>query len=243
MSAICKRLICLVLCLATVLSVTSCQLIESFFDKDETEKDVKKHDDSYLSLPEGYTGGFSHASCYHETTGYYWLETYGEVLEAVELLKSHGSTIKRSAGFNCEGELLDVKWCFMYSWSDADPLERGKSFFDRKIDDGEFVWYAFYKDVTIDELVYSYVSKYDCMSIGYGKYNFSRAFDNVENTSDLSFDWFGKDLYEGFDKPEQGRYMIKYKGEEWAYIDNSNKDRLIPPDYFDEFLSTVVIIE
>ena len=190
-----------------------------------------------------YTGGLESDSHFHAEYGIYWLETYEEVTEAVELLKSHGSTIKRSIGFDCEGDLLDVKWCFLYQWSDAEPLEEGKSFFDRKIDDGEFVWYAFYLDTTIDELLYSYAYDYDCMKIDYGAYRFSRSFANVEDASDLVFNWFGKDRYEGCETPENGKYIIEYKGEEWAYMHSVNEDRVLPQEYFDVFLSTVVIVE
>ena len=175
-----KKIISIILICSMLLALLSgC----SYFDKtndggNENKEDTDKSDpvngncsSSHL-VPEGYTGGFSYDSCLHAVTGFYWLETYEEVLEAIELLASHGSTVenkqygntvKRSIGFNYEGDLFDVKWCFRYSRSKAEPLEEGKSFFDRRIDEGEFVWYAFAKDVTIDKLVYSdYDALYEC---------------------------------------------------------------------------------
>ena len=261
-----RRIISFILICSIMLALlTGC----SYFDKtndggNENKEDTDKSDpvngncsSSHL-VPEGYTGGFSQDPCMHAVTGFYWLETYEEVLEAIELLASHGSTVenkqygntvKRSIGFNYEGDLFDVKWCFVYSRSKAEPLEEGKNFFDRRIDEGEFCWYAFGKDVTIEELIYSSYQreKYCGFSIRYpristpGLYNY---IVDVENVEDLYFDWFGRYNYGVVDQPlEESYYEIMYQGELVAEIEYCNYDYPLPIEYHDEFLSTMVVIE
>ena len=255
-----KVVVSLILCLAILFSFASCDFISGVIgdqnvtdggDQNEAGNNNQgeiieeyipvadgiqiKHD----LVPEGYTGGFTPERNLHYLTGYYWLETYEEVLAAIELLESHGSTITRSIGFDCDGELLDVKWCFRYERRYAEPLEEGGDFFDRKIDGGEFCWFAFYEHCSIDKLVYSYVTLYDCMSISYPPKN--RDFKTVENTSELYLSWYGKDLIEGFEEIREGPYYIMYNDIKLANLNYT--DTLLPPEYYEEFLSTFVIIE
>lgn len=238
----------------------------SYFDKlvggdsdDSIGDDGGKNDngDKSQNTERRYTGGLVADPKWHGIYGVYWLETYEEVLEAIELLASHGSTVenkdygntvKRSIGFNCEGDFLDIKWCFMYSRSKAEPLEEGKNFFDRRIDEGEFKWYAFHEDVTIDKLIYSYREEYGSFGIrSYPhksstpvKYNYVV---NVENVGDLSLEWFGRYDYGVADHPLDGSYYeIMYQGELVAEMEY-NSDYPLPIDYHEEFLSTMVVIE
>ena len=177
---------------------------------------------------------------FHSQYGVYWLETYEEVLTAVELLKSHGSTITRSIGFDCEGEWLDIKFCFIYDKKKAEPHEDGKNFFDRRIDDGDFVWYGFYEDVSIDELMYSFVYEYDCMKVGYAYFTTIRKFPILENHDDLSYFWFG-DEEPGNEYPTGGEYMIFYKNKFFCEVHCS--DTLLLPEYHEKFLNSLFIIE
>ena len=259
-----KKIISIILICSMLLALLSgC----SYFDKtndggNENKEDTDKSDpvngncsSSHL-VPEGYTGGFSYDSCLHAVTGFYWLETYEEVLEAIELLASHGSTVenkqygntvKRSIGFNYEGDLFDVKWCFRYSRSKAEPLEEGKSFFDRRIDEGEFVWYAFAKDVTIDKLVYSDYEVYGPLRIYYPNKSFVSGLYNyivdVENVEDLYFDWFGRYDYGVVDHPlENSYYEIMYQGELVAEM-TFDYNYPLPIESHKEFLSTMVVVE
>ena len=269
MKRILKPLICLVLCFSVVLSFISCQYIDPIIDKITGESDngeqVEQESDDNESIekepvktdsivPKGYTGGMTGDTHFHEEYGVYWLETYEEVLEAVELLKSHGSTIQRSIAFNCEGELLDSKYCFIYPRSKAEPLEEGKNFFDRKMDGVEFSWYAFCdKDVAIDDFLY-----YQCViwdyDVIYIKYTFGtwwdRDFSNIENTDELSISWFGKGVYADCEEgppPQDDNYrIIMHNDYEYAYLTScviKFSEKFIPEDYYDEFLSTFVIIE
>ena len=267
-----KKFISLILFFSVLLAfLTGCSYIEEIIcgctdnsaDDSETDNSGANSDDRYVNghghtgiVPEGYTGGFTEDSCLHEVTGIYWLETYEEVLEAIELLASHGSTVenkqygntvKRSIGFNYEGDLFDVKWCFSYSRSKAEPLEEGKSFFDRRIDEGEFEWFAFAKDVTIDKLVYSNYEVYGPLRIYYPNKSFVSGLYNyivdVENVEDLYFDWFGRYDYGVVDHPlEESYYEIMYQGELVAKM-TFDYNYPLPIEYHKEFLSTMVVIE
>ena len=255
MKKVSEILISMLLCIAVLLSITSCDYINGIINpQSNTNSDTDANTPNTTNtsnttnkkdriVPKGYTGGLESDLCFHEVYAVYWLETYDEVLAAVELLKSHGSTIKRSMAFNCEGELLDVKFCFLYERSKAQKLEEGKNFFDRKIDDGEFIWFALYDKVSIDGMMYNNtIYHYDLMSVhGATPGYFDRDFENVDNTDELSFDWFGKTEF-GYAQPiEQDYYEVTYNDSLYTMIHFS--ESFIPVEYHDEFLSTFVIIE
>ncbi len=109
-------------------------------------------------FPEGYTGGFGIG--YGSMLEYYWVETYEECIEAIELLKSHGSTFEETAIFSYEGDLFDTKYCFKIDGSKSEYVKYGDNPFDRRGANVRVESYAFFEDVTIDELVYSYVDFY-----------------------------------------------------------------------------------
>ena len=245
-----KLVISLVLCLAVVLSFVSCgnvkELINGYIN-DWTESGSKEDerypkDDPYLLIvtKDGYTGGFSNFQWVHDETGFYWLETYDEVLEAVELLKSHGSTIDPNIGFDCEGEqLMDVKYCFMFPKKNAEPLEEGKNFFDRKIDGGTFCWYGFFEEISIEELTHEIVDYLDTVYIDGGS---SRTVDFgvVEKIDDVSYVSFycgegDSDRFIGKSHP------LYYRGEHFATL--KFKDTVIHPADYRKFLNTFVVIE
>ena len=248
-----KSLVALLLLVSVMLSFASCQYIDAFLNRDqlkENSEDTKnesgtKNEDRIV--PQGYTGGIARDLHFHYEYAVYWLETYEEVLSAIELLKSHGSTIKRSIAFNYDTDLFDIKYCFMYKRSKAESLEEGKSFFDRKIDEGEFRWFAVYDDIEIDDFMYTnYISDYDVMEIDYyGDSGIDRDFENVENTENLSFDWYGKggDGYymPNYEAPHRKTCDILYNGEIYCHLDFS--ETWIPDEYHEEFLSSFTIIE
>ena len=247
-----KMLISLALCAVMLFSYASCEYISCVINGDEnnnsSDVDVKSdNDNKEIStsnnkkdriVPVGYTGGVEYDLCFHEEYAVYWLETYEEVLEAVELLKSNGSTIKRSIAFDCEGELLDVKFCFLYSRSKAQKLEEGKNFFDRKIDDGEFKWFGLFEDVTIDELLYSTVSRYDSLNISYVKDQaIYRDFMDIYDTDKITFDWYLSE----FGLEPDGLYYIRLNGE--IYVKVNYEETPLPSEYYQKFADSIVIIE
>lgn len=119
-----------------------------------------------MGYPEGYTSGFYHLDDRSENERW-WIETYDELVDAMDLLKSHGSTFQKMVISDYEGDLFDVKYCISISRiaEGTELVKFGDNPFDRKAT-GVIVWsYAFFDDITIDELNYSYVINYDVMKI------------------------------------------------------------------------------
>ena len=119
-------------------------------------------------FPEGYTGGFEKS--YGPEIEYYWVETYEEALEAINLLKSHGSTFEESVIFTYEGDMFDTKYCFKMSGS-RDYVKFGDNPYDRWAENVEITAFGFLENISIDELVYSYFYQYDpiyCFPISSG---------------------------------------------------------------------------
>ena len=110
--------------------------------------------------PEGYTGGFGIS--YGSDIEYYWVETYEEALEAISELESYGSTFTESAYFNYEGDLFDTKYCFVFSGK-KHSVKEGKKPSERWADRVIIKTYAFFEDISIAELEYSYISDYDVL--------------------------------------------------------------------------------
>ena len=116
---------------------------------------------SIFKYPKGYTGGFGSRHPM-SSVEYAWVETYEEVEEAIELLSSHGSNFYKSAFFNYEGDLFDTKYCFKFLGK-KDNIKYGEDPFDRYAEEVYIYSYAFFEDVTIEELVYSSISRYDVL--------------------------------------------------------------------------------
>ena len=110
--------------------------------------------------PEGYTGGLG------GTYGseYCWVETYAEVLEAIDELESYGSTFRNSAFFSYEGELFDTKYCFIFAGK-KHSIKKDKKFSERWAEDIEIRSYGFFEDVSIPELEYSHIEDYDVIEL------------------------------------------------------------------------------
>ena len=115
--------------------------------------------------PTGYTGGFGIQEGL--PTEYWWVETYEECLAAIELLKSHESTFKGSVFFKYDGELFDTKYCIAIPVANKDTqrINFGDDPFDRYAQDVRITSYAFFEDVSIDELNYSYVRELDVYTV------------------------------------------------------------------------------
>ena len=240
----------LMLCIAIALSFSSCKYIDAIINKDKNNSDsntnVVHSCPACRKTEDGYTGGFTRRQSYHDKYEMYWLETYDEVLEAVELLKSHGSTIKCSLGFNCEGEVLDIKFCFLFEKSKAEPLQEGKNFFDRKIDDGEFGWFGFYEYISIDDLLYEEIYTLDVVhfrDVFSAEHTIITDFEivkTIDNVDNVSF-YCGEENDFGL-KDIRGRfYELFYNGKEFALLEF--KETKLPFEYHREFLDTFVIIE
>ena len=134
------------------------------------DKDDPNFDEDTLPLPgyfesmfpEGWTGGFGQEGGHDLEL--WWVETYEELLIAIEKLNSHGSTFDEDecSIVNYEGDLFDVKYCIFINpdTKGSDRISFGDDPFDRcAINVAIYTW-CFFDDVTIDEINYSYVQSY-----------------------------------------------------------------------------------
>lgn len=245
-----KKIIISILLIAMIMVLASCEYanaLKSYLDKDEH---VHTNQCSCsVRTEDGYTGGLTSRKEFHDEYEVYWLETYGEVLAAVELLKSHGSTVTRSLGFNYESDLLDSKYCFVCKRSNADPLEEGKSFFDRKIDGGTFSWYGFYEDITIEELLYKEVYNMDVIAFA-ENYDASRmpfnvsVVNSINDASKVTFYCMMHNSHGTVDYQDQYIYL-SYEGEKFAKLCHYNQMKFIPlpVEHQCELLDTFVVVE
>ena len=177
-----KTVSCVLVFVLTALMLSSCGVIDYFnsmlndgelqnTNSGTTDGIDGNHSYHYL-FPEGYTGGFRHQP--GENIEYWWVETYEECLEAIELLKSHGSTFANDILLTYDGDLFDCKYCFMIMGVGAttEEIEWGDNPFDRYANNVYLNCYAFFDDVSIDELNYSLVSNYDTyLIVGESGYN------------------------------------------------------------------------
>ena len=176
-----KKLIAILL-LAATLMLSSCQ----YFIKNGPHP----KDPNYF--PEGYTGGFGIEKDDYNTA-YYWVETYEECAQAIELLKSHGSTFSKNVIFTYEGDLFDTKYCFMIGRMQSEKIKYGENPFDRWAEYVEIWSFAFYDDVAIDELIYSYTSEYECTMLHTTRY-FRNTYikDPSINSGEFVYEWDGE---------------------------------------------------
>ena len=140
-----------------------------------------------------YTGGFKNGGGKRVGFEFCWLETYDECVDAIERLKSHGSTFTDySTIISDDCELYDMKYCIIIDKSKVAEAENKSiiSFkkhegFDRKIADVEVFCYAFFEDVKIDDLIYSYIDDYKAYCITFDEeYAKEHGFNYEELTVD-----------------------------------------------------------
>ena len=179
-----KKIIATVLIFVLILfSLSSCGLIttaDELINKEEGSSEDRLPDADEIPnyivgihpewnfYPKGYTAGFPRSiNKPAPRIEFWWVETYEECLEAMELLESHGSTFAKTAIFTHDGELFDTKYCFeiCLNHRGTEEIEFGDNPFDRRATGVEVTSFAFFDDVTIDEINHSYVYDYEVYSL------------------------------------------------------------------------------
>ena len=156
------KILSLLLALITCFTLVSCE-------EDEIPHRNPKYEQYRNFYPDGYTCGFPYShSAYRSGIEIWWIETYDELIEAIDLLKSHGSQFRKTTFFTYEGELFDTKYCItIYNTGDyTDDIQFGDNPYDRKAC-VEIASYAFLEDVTIDEINYGDVRGYYIYTINH----------------------------------------------------------------------------
>ena len=178
-----KKAIAFVLMICTLITTaSSCSL----FSSNNEVKDGEIYSNGIF--PKGYTGGFLISP--GSSVEYWWVETNEEALAAIELLKSHGSTFSDDVAILTESDLFDVKYCFTIvgNGSKGDKIKFGDNPFDRWAQGIRVRSYAFFEPVTLDELNYSLIGRYDAYE--FGIYNsYSKSFDEVTTENIQISEW------------------------------------------------------
>ena len=116
-----------------------------------------------LGIGRPYTGGFSDANLFHQ---YWWVETFDECAAAIDSLSSYGSTFCETLLLPYDEELFDIKYCFLTNTrKEEQPVGIFVDRFERKVEDISVTCYAFFEDVKLSTLVYSYLSSYTVYEI------------------------------------------------------------------------------
>ena len=165
MSKLKKIFICLLLIIATAVSMSSCNLLTHYLRKGD------------------YTGGVHvpDRSHYFASTEVHWVETYEEAMLAIEHLQAAGNKVKAFLS-TYENEHVDAKYVFRIRKGGSKRLEKGQMWYDREeIQSTVIVDYIGFLDkITIEELEYSYFHKYRSFSI-------SDASDAFDPTADVDY--------------------------------------------------------
>ena len=156
-----------------------------------------------INIGKMYTGGFEGGQ--RIEYNYYWVETYEECMEGIERLKSHGSTFTDSSVIvSYEGPMFDMKYCIKIYRRNADK-EAGifVNRYDRQVKDVEVLSFAFFDDVKIDDLLYSYTYKYKVYQIILGA--------DYAAKCDLNYTGITADMLECTENVYNGGYDMRYE--------------------------------
>ena len=184
-------------------------------------------------LPDGFTGGFGIQP--GSGVEYYWVETYEECIEAIELLKLNGSTFLDDAILTYEGNNIDIKYCFKFH-GDQEKITYGENPYNRKATVSISV-YVFFEEVSIENINYSLIRDYDAYSIEISEF-YKHAVNDITNESIQYGDW----------ETRNNRYIRKiYFGkEELLTIQSSffgEKEISFTDEFVDVFLWECKIVE
>ena len=149
-----KKLVSIILIvLLLALSLSSCDL---FID------DIHRN----THVPDWYIGGYGKDNGLDMI--YFWVETYEEMEEAVQLLESNGSTFGRKTILNYEGDLFDVKYCFAMNTFKTKRVPWGENQFDRKAENVTIDSVIFFDDISVEWIENNYLVRCDCYHLTSG---------------------------------------------------------------------------
>ena len=164
-----KIFICILLIIATAVSMSSCNLFTHYRRKGD------------------YTGGVHvpDRSHYFSTNEVHWVETYEEAMLAIEHLQAAGNKV-RALLSSYENEYVDAKYVFRIHKDGSKKLEKGQMWYDREeIRSTVSVYYVGFLDkITVEELEYSYFDRYRSFEIR----SASDAFDPIADVDYLYSD-------------------------------------------------------
>ena len=187
--------------------------------------------------PEGYIGGVGIS--YGSGTQLYWVETYEEALECIELLKSHGSTISESLLYSYEGDLFDTKYLFRFCGK-KDAAKYGDNLCDRYAENVSVETYGFFEDVDIKDFEYTYISNFDVLYFE-PNIDFYRAYNSDE---DIDRDLLTYESYENMPTYYKTYLTVRYDKTLFArtYRSKNNEQTKLDEECINAILDSLVFI-
>ena len=164
-------------------------------------------------FPEGYTGGIGIDP--GSPVEPYLFDTYDELVDAVEKLKSKGSTFNKTSIITCE-EYFDIKYLLIINSDKTNKIKYGDDPFDRCVKDVDISSFVFFEDVSISELSYSHFLMYNNYHFTLSENDkqlieeFKLNLENVKLNNPVHLDGIG--------------YYIRYNGVLICKMFNSHKD-------------------
>ena len=147
----------------------------------------------------------------------WWVETYDECVEAIELLKSHGSKFCNGTILSHDGDLFDTKYRFTIFLSDStyqtESIQFGENPFDRRAMRIYVDSYVFFEDVTIDELNYGDIEDYNVYYVNTSDYEKAGSL----LSTDYTYEWIIDDKSRNICNVYQGDKLY------FSFIRLSNK--------------------
>ena len=155
-----KKTLSTIFCLTLLLSITSCGFVEWI-------KNVYD-ENSCGETPEGYTAGFWEPPYFYENREFHWVETFEEVLIAIEHLEAAGNDIPKQIMSKYETDLVDAKYCFIMDIASGHKEDKSKVWYDRKAN-RILIWYiGMLDDLSIEELEYTYYGLFRGFDVSLG---------------------------------------------------------------------------
>ena len=186
-----------ILVLISILVLSSCEYLPFLSDNEQSDVQSNPQGDEFVDgnhpyhylFPEGYTGGFNHQP--GANIEYWWVETYEECVAAIELLKSNDSSFSTNLVLTYDGELFDSKYCFMFIGvgSRTDEIKWGDNPFDRHAENVNIRTFAFFEEVSIDELNHSYITQYNAYEFS-NEPQYEKLQDEIDIDACTIDDWY-----------------------------------------------------
>ena len=219
-----KTVVCLLLLLSVVLSMSSCGILG-----------IGKQNDG-----KRYTGGFSIESHFYIHREIHWLETFDEAMTAIEHLRAAGNDLPNIYIAGYENETVDAKYLILVNDYRTPKQKEGEEWYDRKFNKVEKIeYYGFLDKVSIEELEYSYVKNYK--RITFSSY---RPNDEHEQLQNISWECMIKNDSAG--NPHEICEVVDvisgthFGGIEYPGVENHKED--LPENFHEDFIKSLVYI-
>lgn len=166
-----------------------------------------------------------------------WVETYDEMVDIANKMKSSGTEVPQFIAFDCEEDGIDVKFRIILSKSDVEKIEDGQSFYDIKLSYVDIKCYIFSENISIAEL-----EKYELSSpLHYHytieKYNKHDVIQSVEGANDLRIDRADPGVAQ-----ETGRLHVFYFGKYQFYLQKGDQGAELTDEQIEVLEKTLVVI-